>query len=321
MGTRSNILANTSVRDDFLDGVLALDDAGSGIMASEAYQFLQNNFPNVNMAGIEQELSYYDLFALWHVVAMSVRDSVGRNAAHRGPMFLPWHRTFMILLEEWIGIVTGNSDFGLPYWDWAADGELAEGQQWRTVLWTDDYLGESRNAVFSGRVGDMRVRLWQDDVGTLWSVNPRRIERDAGRDSDPSNRSLPTQSDVTIAMNENAYDVFPYTTSSSGGHRNRLEGWIAVPQLHNLVHVWIGGDMSPGTSPNDPAFFLNHCNVDRIWEAWMANNGRVYAPLAGEGFPMQEVDDAMLTLFGETRTPAQVLDPSPWYDYDSLTVD
>jgi tyrosinase len=38
--------------------------------------------------------------------------------------------------------------------------------------------------------------------------------------------------------------------------------------MHNLVHVWVGGDMGPASSPNDPVFFLNHCNVDRIWENW-----------------------------------------------------
>jgi hypothetical protein len=27
------------------------------------------------------------------------------------------------------------------------------------------------------------------------------------------------------------------------------------------VHVWVGGDMLPGTSPNDPAFFLDPCFV------------------------------------------------------------
>lgn len=27
---------------------------------------------------------------------------------------------------------------------------------------------------------------------------------------------------------------------------------------------------------NDPAFYINHCNVDRIWEAWIVNHGRNY---------------------------------------------
>ena len=53
------------------------------------------------------------------------------------------------------------------------------------------------------------------------------------------------------------WDVF------SKGFSNALEGWINGPQLHNRVHVWVGGSMLINTSPNDPVFFVNHCNVDR----------------------------------------------------------
>src|SRR5438105_15515928 len=56
----------------------------------------------------------------------------------------------------------------------------------------------------------------------------------------------------------------------------RKSGWRQI--RHNLVHVWVGGDMSPATSPNDPVFYLNHCNVDRIWEAWLRQHGRTYLP-------------------------------------------
>jgi len=42
-----------------------------------------------------------------------------------------------------------------------------------------------------------------------------------------------------------------------------------VPCVHNRVHVWVGGDMLPSSSPTDPVFYMNHCNIDRIWEAWL----------------------------------------------------
>ncbi len=39
---------------------------------------------------------------------------------------------------------------------------------------------------------------------------------------------------------------------------------------------WVGGDMAPGTSPNDPVFYLNHCNADRMWTSWMERHGEKY---------------------------------------------
>jgi hypothetical protein len=39
---------------------------------------------------------------------------------------------------------------------------------------------------------------------------------------------------------------------------------------HGIVHVTIGGDMSDMGSPNDPIFWLHHCNIDRLWAWWNA---------------------------------------------------
>ena len=36
---------------------------------------------------------------------------------HSGPTFLPWHRLFMVQMEEELGEA-------LPYWDWTEDAEL-----------------------------------------------------------------------------------------------------------------------------------------------------------------------------------------------------
>src|SRR5688572_27215401 len=102
--------------------------------------------------------------------------------------------------------------------------------------------GEARGQVQSGVLGAMRVRLFQHpSMGTLLSITPRRISRDAGLY--PDFRALSTQADVRLALEEDDYDRSPWSQSASG-HRNLLEGWMDGPRLHNLVHVWVGGDMS-----------------------------------------------------------------------------
>ena len=253
------------------------------------------------------------------------RGGPGQNAAHSGPIFLPWHRHYMVLLEQWLQIVLDDTSFGLPYWDWAADGDLPREQQWQTSLWTANALGEPRGDVVSGTLAQMQVRLWQHPTtGDLWSITPRAIQRNAGGNPDPAFDALPSSASVRVSLREPQYDVEDWG-SRADGHRARLEGWQpSAPglrvDLHNMVHVWIGGDMGPGTSPNDPAFFLNHCNVDRIWERWQLDWGRNYSPGAGEGPVGHRIDSAMYTLIGQTRMPADVLDPSQWYSYDSLAV-
>ncbi|AXS39097.1 tyrosinase family protein [Breoghania sp. L-A4] len=314
---RENIFVNTTVRDRFLEGVRLLDQPNSGIRASDLRDFLQANNLPLGIRGIDQELSIYDIFVFWHLLAMSIQLSVG-NAAHGGPIFLPWHRMYMIRLEEFLQQVLDEPEFGLPYWDWAADGHLPVRQQWRAELWTPDYLGEARGAVRSGPMGEIRVRLVQDARnGNLVSVTPRPLQRAAGLNPDVA--SLPRQPDVDAAQAQPLYDQPPWNRSVVG-HRNILEGWINGPQLHNRVHVWVGGDMAPGTSPNDPVFFLNHCNVDRLWEQWMAHKGRNYEPKPNRGPSGHRLDDVMVAIIGQALTPQGVLDPAQWYAYDSLLI-
>jgi tyrosinase len=91
--------------------------------------------------------------------------------------------------------------------------------------------------------------------------------------------------------------------------------------MHNKVHVWVGGDMGPASSPNDPVFYLNHCNVDRIWEGWMGSHGRTYAPpgSASTDLTGHRIDDPLYSILIRTPvTPAQLLDASPFYTYDVL---
>ncbi|WP_269581704.1 tyrosinase family protein [Roseibium sp. Sym1] len=312
-GTRENIFVSTQVRDAFLQAMVALDQPNSGVMASDLANFLQANNLPMTMIGEEQELSIYDIFVFWHVLAMNLDLSVG-NAAHGGPIFLPWHRMYMIRLEQMCQQVLGDPDFGLPYWDWAADGELPVQEQWRTDLWSADYLGEARGRVRSGPLAQMQVRLVAGARRReIASVTPRPVFRQAGMDRRWPD--LPTQAQVDAALDQTEYDVSPWGRGVIS-HRNILEGWVQGPQLHNRVHTWIGGDMAPGTSPNDPAFFLNHCNVDRIWELWMGQHGLAYAPGRNRGPQGHRIDSTMFSIIGQALTPEQILDPSAWYAYD-----
>src|SRR5262249_46721225 len=81
--------------------------------------------------------------------------------------------------------------------------------------------------------------------------------------------ALPAPGDVRTALSRTPYDSSPWNWNSASGSsfRNMLEGWVG-PGIHNTVHLWIDGSMYPGTSPNDPVFFLHHCNIDRLWAVW-----------------------------------------------------
>jgi tyrosinase len=257
-----------------------------------------------------------------------------RNAAHRGSIFLPWHRFMLRLFELHLQRVLQDTDFGLPYWDWAVEDDTPPDQQVTSALWQQTGIGGSGMPVKTGPFGfpdDLQQRrfavLFAQDLWTgrfTFYPGGRGLLRQLG--DDPQVRGLPTTTQVTQALrSQDSYDE-PDWDAASGGFRNLLEGWVtganaSPPGLHNRVHVWVGGDMGPGTSPNDPVFYLNHCNVDRIWEAWMGEHGRTYLPVeTSPGAPEKHrLNDEITSLVTtSTRSPADLLDVANLYTYDAL---
>ncbi len=307
--TRKNIMSDKSVRDAYVDGVLALKS-----------EFLGPTTADLGMAGPAEPISTYDLFTVWHHLAMmrmTPPAQADRNAAHSGPVFLPWHRLMLLLLQLQFQRVLGEREFGLPYWDWAADGDRPANEQPSAPIWTDDGVGGNGDPVDGPfGTGAYRVRIESGPGGSLRKTN-RGLRRDLATDID----TLPSTADVQDALNQDTYDARPWDRSTLH-FRNCLEGWRPNgPRLHNRVHVWVGGDMGPATSPNDPVFHLNHCNVDRIWESWMTRHGRSYVPDASgpQDLAGHRLGDSMYSIFlQQPITPADLLEVSRFYAYDRL---
>jgi tyrosinase len=102
---RHNILKDAGALQQFIKGVKLLKQQNSGLTTRQ-----------LHVSGQDIPLSVYDLFVLWHDRAM--------NVVHGRPVFLPWHRYMLILFEQRLQDALNNDQFGLPYWDWAADGDL-----------------------------------------------------------------------------------------------------------------------------------------------------------------------------------------------------
>ncbi len=312
MGVRVDVAENPDNRVAYIEGCVELSQTMSGLTSTDVDRILSPQIPGWSMRGAEVELSWWDLFSLWHYATMQIPTEGRRsNRAHGGPVFLPWHRLYLIRLEEVLQTVLDDPDFGLPYWDWAKDRQVGN------PIWTVRRLGRNRGLVDTGTAGQLRVRLsgrMTMQGRFLEAHEPRPIERAAGLD--PNAARLPRIRDVEACLAEATYDTANWDATSRG-FRNHLEGWQPFG-LHNLVHVWMGGDMTPATSPNDPAFYLNHCNVDRIWQMRMdSTDGLPYSP-TGSGPAGHNIDDPLVALIGASLTPAEVLDPTGWYTYDLL---
>src|SRR5882724_2953160 len=256
---RSNIVANSTARDNYVKGVKLLKKKFNGPTTA-----------SLGIPGASRQISTYDLFVVWHHFAMTTftpATQTDRNAAHRGPVFLPWHRFMLLQLEMNLQRVLNDNTFGLPYWDWAADGQRTLAKQKSAPIWAANCMGASGSPVKTGPFAfdatdpnSWRVRILADSSGNLTQVN-RGLRRQLGASTPglPGPNKLPKKAHTAAAVGRNSFDADPWSVTSSG-FRNLVEGWendpvVQPPSLHNRVHVFVGGDMSPSSSPNDPAFY------------------------------------------------------------------
>ena len=248
----------------------------------------------------------YDTYVDWHLQMMQLPMSQMR--AHMGPMFLPWHREFLRLLELDLQALSDDPTLAIPYWNWS---DPAAGLN--EPLWADDFMGGN------GRPSDLKVMTgpfavdkgnWPivfDDTGMNY------LSRAFG--SSAAGQNLPSQPDVDTALALDTYDVSPWdmTSDITQSFRNNLEGWGGPgPRLHNQVHVWVGGGnatMAGGASPNDPVFFLHHANIDRIWAQWQDATGlHAYLPVDEQPNRPGVSLHFVMPLLPASVTPADVLD-------------
>lgn len=226
-----------------------------------------------------------------------------RNVAHRGPAFLPWHRYFLREFE--LMLQDKRPGVTLPYWDWETEADPFAAPLWSTAPGERHYVGGDGTVTTGPFAG------W---TALVEAIDGSLVDRPGGIIRNFGSGAFPTQAQVDgVLADYPVYDTSPWRTASAGSFRNRLEGWLQEAgevgsQLHNAVHVWIGGDMGPGTSPNDPVFFLHHGNIDRIWAAWQhAHPASGYLPQAG-GPPGHNGPDAMQFLTLPSPTPNASLD-------------
>lgn len=216
-----------------------------------------------------------------------------RNVAHRGPSFLPWHRSLVREFEQTLQAV--DPSVTVPYWPFESEtlGTLPR-------VFSAPYVGGDGDPVEGNRVVDGPFASWN-------------ITRMIGRDPEGVS-SLPNQGEVDALMQIATYDAAPYSESATG-FRNAVEGWIGTNDnrnMHNRVHDYVGGDMLPRDSMstnvvNDPVFWLVHANIDRLWWQWQQIHGiNNYAP-NDDGPTGHNLNDRMQFL-NNFITPASTLD-------------
>jgi tyrosinase len=175
-------------------------------------------------------------------------------------------------------------------------GEMGKTGALRFLPWHRVYLFElERMLKTSGShiaipywdwANDHSIPQWLSDFTPTIIVNKKSIK--VTRNPGASGDVLPTQPDVDVVEQKTTFDIF----------EQGLEF-----DLHNVIHRWVGGNMSDlSKAPSDPIFWLHHANVDRLWTKWQESNTGKNPELTGKNAIMTpwkytEIDTRKTTNF------------------------
>ncbi|CAB5688998.1 Tyrosinase [Delftia tsuruhatensis] len=222
--------------------------------------------------------------------------------------FLPWHRGYLAAFEAIVAKTVkdlgGPPDWALPYWNYLnADDKSA-----RNI--PQAFLEE---ALPDGSPNFL-ARAWRNGEKRLGPTG-----------------SIP---DITLKCQDyHRFTSAPGTVEYGGGvtafsHGGRVAGAVES-NPHNLVHVMVGGLKQPYgfmSDPDyaalDPIFWIHHCNVDRLWAAWLTQSDNIQdnseawrnGP-SGRGFVMPDIQGNLAAFDPGQTLPGGALAP----EYDNLT--
>ena len=305
----------------------------------------------------DKRYNYYDQFVVWHK-SLSRCDPgdpfIDRQmTGHAGPMFLPWHRQLLLMFENALRPVSRTA-VTVPYWDWTDRRSTA-------AVYAEDFMGGDGDPDqdYAVTTGPFHKGTWQLTVhpeGLEWSgfATPyvtRRLGTFSGI-------ALPTEAELESLFATPLYDIRPFDDRSDPerSFRSALEGWprrlptgevvcapdgwfaalpvVAGHEMHNAVHLWAGGNTAASdagirlgtmavvpTSPNDPVFWLNHANVDRLWAQWQERHGvDTYEPRAGVAHNSSDDVIRPFDSYGVVVTPRDLADIDDLgYRYSAVT--
>ncbi|XP_065177056.1 uncharacterized protein LOC135806760, partial [Sycon ciliatum] len=159
---------------------------------------------------------------------------------HTRDQFLPWHRWFILELENILLAI--DSNVILPYWDWT----LHSTAPWSAPLW-----------------GSAPHWYGGDGSGSCVTTGPFR----SGQFSLVSGGCLQRDFTGTTPSALVVNDILSTPVSSFNDFELRVRG-----ELHNTVHCRIHGTMCTLDAAESPDFFLHHGFIDKLWADYQARS-------------------------------------------------
>lgn len=238
---------------------------------------------------------------------------------HFSGLLLPWHRHFLYLVEQALQQDCGYpSSLGIPYWDYPLYPSLED---------SPIFDGSHTSLGSNGRATDLCIEKGPFSNSTItfgpftsfvtadismppdWQeLKPQCIKRQLRSDTLVENNN---QSNIDALLA--SPDITTVLRWFNG--LDLLDGFTEKG-IHGGGHYAVGGNGGTVSdffaSPQDPAFFLHHSQLDRLWAEWQDRHPALRYTYNGTSTMLNppgvtpEVDNSTVMTFGVVGDPITV---------------
>lgn len=173
---------------------------------------------------------------------------------HHTNLFLPWHRAYLYFFE--LALQDQVAETMFPWWDWTSPASHTVGLP---GAYTAADANNAPNALFSSPINELaRSQAGPTAPAATFRHHDLPIR-------------LPTIVQINTILNLNDF----------------LDFSKQVENVHDGIHVWVGGTMAEiPLAAYDPIFYAHHAMIDRLWYLWQLRH-----PTAG--VPQNMLDQAL----------------------------
>jgi tyrosinase len=166
------------------------------------------------------------------------------SCVHGTPFFLPWHRAYLYYFEQHLlDMMPANAQVSLPWWDWSTQAGIP-------VAYSGAATGTGANPLAGAPVSGIPAAQF-----TGQNVPKATFTSRAHGPTGPGHGTLglPSAAQVSAILELKDFEDFS----------------AQLEDLHNQVHMWVGGTMSEiPVAAFDPLFWAHHTMIDRVWSLW-----------------------------------------------------
>jgi tyrosinase len=166
------------------------------------------------------------------------------SCVHGTPFFLPWHRAYLYYFEQHLlDVMPANAPVSLPWWDWSTQAGIP-------AAYSGAATGTAANPLAGAPVsGIPDAQFTGQNVPKVASTSRAPGLTGPGHGT----FGLPSAEQVSAILKLTDFEDFS----------------AQLEDLHNQVHMWVGGTMSEiPVAAFDPLFWAHHAMIDRVWALW-----------------------------------------------------